>query len=104
VRPVDVFTSLGAIRKKELQFSKKLIVCGILVSISNLFSMYLMFYALDALGAVNLASMGFSLAISASLAMFTLYSIFILREKCYAMTLFGLLFIIAGGLLISVPR
>ena len=96
--------SWGAIRKKELQFSKKLIVCGILVSISNLFSMYLMFYALDALGSVNLASMGFSLAISASLAMFTLYSIFILREKCYIMTLLGLLFIIAGGLLISVPH
>jgi drug/metabolite transporter (DMT)-like permease len=92
----------GAIRKKELQFSKKLIVCGILVSISNLFSMYLMFYALDALAAAKLASMGFSLALSSSLVMFTLYSIFIIREKCYFMTMLGLVLIITGGLLLSV--
>lgn len=94
--------SLGAIRKKELQFSKKLVICGILVSLCNLFSMYLMFYALDALAKAKLASMGFSLALSSSLVMFTGYSIFIIREKCYFMTLLGLILLIAGGLLLSV--
>lgn len=98
-----ILRSIGAIRKRELQFSKKLVLCGILVSICNLFSMYLMFYALDALASVKLASMGFSLALSASLAMFTVYSIFIIREKCYFMTMLGLLLIVAGGLIISLP-
>ena len=95
--------SLEAVRKRELQFSKKLILCGFLVSLCNLVSMYLMFYALDSLGKAGFASMGFALASSTSLAMFTIYSIFIIREKCYFMTILGLLLIVSGGLILSLP-
>lgn len=93
----------AAIRKKELHFSKRLILWGFLVSLSNLFSMFLLFYALDALGKVGFASIGLSLASSASLGLFTLYSIFVIRERCYFLTVLGLLLIISGGILISLP-
>ncbi|MBR2439513.1 MAG: EamA family transporter [Lentisphaeria bacterium] len=95
--------SIDAVRKKELRFSKKLVLCGFLVSLCNLMSMYLMFYALDSLGKVGFASIGFSLASSTSLGMFTLYSIFVIKEKCYFMTILGLLFIVSGGLILSLP-
>lgn len=69
-------------RNVRLSFSKKLAVCGIAVSILNLVSMGLMFFALDILARYNLSAVGFPLAIASSMAGFTLYSILILKEKC----------------------
>ena len=91
----------GVISPGHFDFSKRLILCGIIVSVLNLISMMLMFHALDHLRAYRLSSIGFPLAIASSLVGFTLYSILILREKCYVLTLAGLLQIIAGGIFIS---
>lgn len=94
-----LMTAFGPISGTKLQFNKKLILLGIIVSILSLLSMVILFSALDRLSMYHLSSIGFPLAIAASLTGFTLYSLFIMKEKCYKMTLLGLLLIVTGGIL-----
>ncbi len=87
--------------RKTLVFNRTLILCGIIVSILNTASMGIIFSALDLLSKGGIGAIGFPLAISASLVGFTLYSLFVMKEKCYAFTILGLFVILAGGILIS---
>lgn len=96
-----VMTALRPSIRKTLVFNKPLILCGIIVSVLNTVSMGIIFAALDRLSLCGIGSIGFPLAISASLIGFTLYSLFVMKEKCYTFTILGLLVILAGGVMIS---
>ncbi len=96
-----VTTALWPPVRKTLVFNKPLILCGIVVAVLNTASMGIIFAALDLLSKGGIGAVGFPLAISASLVGFTLYSLFVMREKCYAFTILGLFMILTGGILIS---
>ena len=78
-----------------------LVLCALVVSLLNVFSMCLLFLAMDALAHAAAAGIAFALAIASSLVFFTLYSLLWLREKCYLSTLSGLVEMVFGGMLIS---
>ncbi|MBO5723873.1 MAG: DMT family transporter [Lentisphaeria bacterium] len=94
-----LMTCFGLTSGTKLQFNKKLILLGIICSILSLSSTTILFRALDFLSVHRLSSLGFPLAVATSLVGFTLYSLLIMKEKCYKMTMLGLFLIITGGIL-----
>ena len=96
-----LMTVFGFTSGKKLQFNRKLITLGVICSILSLGSMAVLFRALDHLRVHQLSAIGFPLAVATSLVGFTLYSLLVMKEKCYKMTLLGLILIVGGGILIG---
>ena len=98
-----LMTTAAALRRRTGKFAvnRALLLVGVVAAVLNVCSMSLFFKALDHLAAVHAVGLGSPLAISASLAGFTLYSWFYLREKREPTALAGLLCICAGAVAAS---
>ena len=93
----------SALRRRGGAFAvnRALLLIGVIAAVLNVCSMSLFFKALDHLAPAHAVGLGSPLAISASLAGFTLYSWFYLREKREPAALAGLLCICAGAVAAS---
>ena len=98
-----LMTTAAALRRRTGKFAvnRVLLLIGVIAAVLNVCSMSLFFKALDHLASVHAVGLGSPLAISASLAGFTLYSWFYLREKREPAALAGLLCICAGAIAAS---
>lgn len=98
-----LMTAAAALRRRAGTFAvdRALLLVGVIAAVLNVCSMGLFFKALDHLAPAHAVGLGSPLAVSASLAGFTLYSWFYLREKREAAVLAGLLCICAGAVAAS---
>ena len=88
-------------RAGTVAVNRALLLIGVIAAALNVCSMGLFFKALDHLASAHAVGLGSALAVSASLAGFTLYSWFYLREKREPAALAGLLCICAGAVAAS---
>ena len=98
-----LMTTAAALRRRSgpVTVNRVLLLIGVIAAVLNVCSMSLFFKALDHLAPAHAVGLGSPLAISASLAGFTLYSWFYLREKREPAALAGLLCICAGAVAAS---
>ncbi len=96
-----ISVTAGRFRSGKLEFNRMLLLIGVIAAALNVCSMGIYFKAMDYLAEAQAVGLGSPIATSASLAGFTLYSWFYLREKRELAALFGLICICSGAVLAS---
>jgi len=88
-------------RKKIFPISRILIGISFLMSCIGVIGLKILFLALDRLSSFNMGAIGYPIAVGSCIAGFSLYSMFVIREKVLWQNWIGLIATISGIIIIS---
>jgi drug/metabolite transporter (DMT)-like permease len=88
-------------RKKIFPIARKLVVIGFVMSVVMLLNLKMLFYTLDRLSSYNMGAIGYPIVIGSCIAGFSLYSMFVIKEKVLWQNWVGLIATISGIIIIS---
>jgi len=88
-------------RKKIFPIARKLVVIGFVMACVTLLALKMLFYTLDRLSSYNMGAIGYPIVIGSCITGFSLYSMFVIKEKVLWQNWVGLIATILGIIIIS---
>ncbi len=89
-------------KKKFFDINKKTVLIAAAMSVLNVISVKMLFFALDRLSACGIGAIGFPVTVGSCISGFSIYSLIVIKEKSLAVNWLGLAGTVGGIIVLSI--